>query len=170
MCGVRHPLLVRSRRRPLPGGSHPFDCYVVLSGEFGIIDFSTDEPTYLIRLRGKISRVTSIVSLGDARPPPARLSQVEAIRISPDKVREMLVRQPTLGARYLASISTRRELLMATDFQGLSVYGAEDDKRTLETVRIPLSQRRAASLDEHRGGRKTPPRNTRKSLAMTSLR
>ena len=62
------------------------------------------------------------------------ISQVEALRISPDKVREMLVRQPTLGARIGRAFQRRRELLMATDFPGLSVYGAEDDKRTLETV------------------------------------
>ena len=55
-------------------GAHPFDCYVILSGEVCIIDVSTDEPTYLIRLRGGNSRVTLICSLGDARPPPARLS------------------------------------------------------------------------------------------------
>jgi hypothetical protein len=46
----------------------------------------------------------------------------------------MLVRQPTLGARIWRAFQRRRELLMATDFQGLSVYGAEDDKQTLETV------------------------------------
>ena len=32
-------------------GAHPFDCYVILSGKVCIIDVSTDEPTYLIRLR-----------------------------------------------------------------------------------------------------------------------
>ncbi|MGA3077446.1 MAG: FAD-dependent oxidoreductase [Bryobacteraceae bacterium] len=88
-------------------GAHPFDCYVILSGEVCIIDVSTDEPTYLIRLRGGNSRVTLI---------------------------EMLVRQPTLGARIWRAFQRRRELLMATDFQGLRVYGAKDDKRTLETV------------------------------------
>ena len=33
-------------------GAQPFDCYVILSGEVCIIDVSTDEPTYLIRLLG----------------------------------------------------------------------------------------------------------------------
>jgi thioredoxin reductase (NADPH) len=46
----------------------------------------------------------------------------------------MLVRQPTLGARIWRAFQRKRELLMATDFQGLRVYGAKDDKQTLETV------------------------------------
>jgi len=124
MCGVRHPLLVRSRRRPLPGGAHPFDCYVILSGKVCIIDVSTDEPTYLIRLRE--GQFTGDIDLFTGRRAAASceaISQAEAIRISPDKVREMLVRQPTLGARIWRAFQRRRDLLMATDFQGLSVYG-----------------------------------------------
>ena len=33
-------------------GALPFDCFVILMGEVCIIDVSTDEPTYLIRLLG----------------------------------------------------------------------------------------------------------------------
>jgi thioredoxin reductase (NADPH) len=33
-------------------GVQPFDCYVILSGEICVVDVSTDEPTYLIRLQG----------------------------------------------------------------------------------------------------------------------
>jgi thioredoxin reductase (NADPH) len=116
-------------------GDQPFDCYVILSGEVCIIDVSTDEPTYLVRLRG--GQFTGDIDLFTGRRAAASceaISQVEAIRISPDKVREMLVRQPTLGARIWRAFQRRRELLMATDFQGLRVYGAKDDKRTLETV------------------------------------
>ena len=32
--------------------AQPFDCYVILSGEVCIIDVLTDEPAYLVRLRG----------------------------------------------------------------------------------------------------------------------
>ena len=116
-------------------GAQPFDCYVILSGEVSIIDVLTDEPTYLVRLRG--GQFTGDIDLFTGRRAAASceaISQVEAIRISPDKVREMLVRQPNLGARIWRAFQRRRELLMATDFQGLRVYGAKDDKRTLETV------------------------------------
>src|ERR1700688_708116 len=118
-----------------PAGAQPFDCYVILSGEVCIIDVSTDEQTYLVRLPG--GQFTGDIDLFTGRRAAASceaISHVEAIRISPDKVREMLVRQPTVGARIWRAFQRRRELLMATDFQGLQVYGAKDDKRTLETV------------------------------------
>ena len=116
-------------------GAQPFDCYVILSGEVCIINVSTDEPTCLVRLPG--GQFTGDIDLFTGRRAAASceaITQVEAIRISPDKVREMLVRQPTVGARIWRAFQRRRELLMATDFQGLQVYGAKDDKRTLETV------------------------------------
>src|ERR1022692_75759 len=116
-------------------GDQPFDCYVIHSGEACIIDVSTDEPTYLTRHRG--GQFTGDIDLFTGRRAAAScqaITQAEAIRIRPDKVREMLVRQPTLGARIWRAFQRRRELLMATDFQGLRVYGAKDDKQTLETV------------------------------------
>jgi hypothetical protein len=52
----------------------------------------------------------------------------------------MLVRQPTLGARIWRAFQHRRELLMTTDFQGMRVYGAKDDKQTLEPARRSPAQ------------------------------
>src|SRR6202163_2907563 len=118
-------------------GAQPFDCYVILSGEVCIIDVSTDEPTYLIRLRG--GQFTGDIDLFTGRRAVGSCQAatvVEAIRVAPDKVREMLVRQPTLGARIWRAFQRRRELLMTTDFQGMRVYGAKDDKQTLETVEL----------------------------------
>ena len=105
-------------------GAQPFDCYVILSGEVRIIDVTTDEPTYLVRLPA--GQFTGDIDLFTGRRAAASceaICQVEAIRISPDKVREMLVRQPTLGARIWRAFQRRRELLMATDFQGLMFTG-----------------------------------------------
>ncbi|HET6385572.1 MAG TPA: hypothetical protein VFJ58_19435 [Armatimonadota bacterium] len=42
--------------------------------------------------------------------------------------------EPTLGAGIWRAFQRRGEFLMATDFQGLRVNGAKDDKRTLDTV------------------------------------
>ena len=64
---------------------------MILSGEVCIIDVLTDEPTYLVRLRG--GQFTGDIDLFTGRRAAASceaISQVEAIRISPDKVREML--------------------------------------------------------------------------------
>ena len=91
-------------------GAQPFDCYVILSGEVCIIDVSTDEPTLLIRYRG--GQFTGDIDLFTGRRAAAScqaITQVEAIRISPDRVREMLVRQPTLGAGIWAPAGGTRD-------------------------------------------------------------
>src|SRR6202167_1925711 len=116
-------------------GAQPFECYVILSGEASIIDVSTDEPTSMARygagqFTGDIDLFTGRLAVGSCQA----ATVVEAIRIAPDRVREMLVRQPTLGARIWRAFQRRREVLMATDFQGMRVYGPKDDKQTLETV------------------------------------
>jgi len=99
--------------------AQPFDCYVILSGEVCIIDVLTDEPAYLVRLRG--GQFTGDIDLFTGRRAAAcceAISQVEAIRISPDKVREMLVRQPTFGRAYLASVSTPARVADGDGFPG----------------------------------------------------
>jgi thioredoxin reductase (NADPH) len=136
-------------------GSQSFDCYVIVSGDVCIMDVSTDEPTCIVRygdgqFTGDIDLFTGRRAVGSCQA----ATVVEAIRIAPDKVREMLVREPTLGARIWRAFPRRRELLMTTDFQGMRVYGAKDDKQTLETVELLFRKRRAASLDEHRRRRK----------------
>jgi thioredoxin reductase (NADPH) len=118
-------------------GSQSFDCYVIVLGDVCIMDVSTDEPTCIVRLgagqfTGDIDLFTGRRAVGSCQA----ATVVEAIRIAPDRVREMLVRQPTLGARIWRAFQRRRELLMTTDFQGISVYGAKDDKQTLETVEL----------------------------------
>jgi thioredoxin reductase (NADPH) len=118
-------------------GSQSFDCYVIVLGDVCIIDVSTDEPTCIVHLgagqfTGDIDLFTGRRAVGSCQA----ATVVEAIRIAPDRVREMLVRQPTLGARIWRAFQRRRELLMTTDFQGISVYGAKDDKQTLETVEL----------------------------------
>jgi len=118
-------------------GSQSFDCYVIVSGDVCIMDVSTDEPTCIVRygagqFTGDIDLFTGRRAVGSCQA----ATVVEAIRIAPDRVREMLVRQPTLGARIWRAFQRRRELLMTTDFQGMRVYGSKDDKQTLETVEL----------------------------------
>jgi len=101
------------------------------------MDVSTDEPTCLARygagqFTGDIDLFTGRRAVGSCQAD----AKVEAIRIDPDKVREMLVRRPALGARIWRAFQRRRELLTSTDFQGMRVYGPKDDKQTLETVEL----------------------------------
>jgi len=70
---------------------------VILSGKVCIIDVSTDEPTYLIRLREDNSRVTLICSLATRGRLLRGYLPGGSYSHLADKVREMLVRQPTLA-------------------------------------------------------------------------
>jgi thioredoxin reductase (NADPH) len=63
-------------------------------------------------------------------------TDVEAIRLSPNQLREMFVRRPQIGEKFWRSYQHRRELLLASNFRGVSVYGRKDDKVTLETVEL----------------------------------
>jgi thioredoxin reductase (NADPH) len=116
-------------------GDHPFDCYLILAGEVCIVDVSTGEPTCVLRygpghFTGDIDLFTGRLSVVTAEA----MTAVEAVRIPPAKVREMFVRAPVLGERLWRAMQRRRELLLATGFQGLRVYGDNDDKATLEVV------------------------------------
>src|ERR1700683_3780322 len=120
-----------------PVGNQSFDCYVIVLGDVCIMGVATDEPPCIVHLgagqfTGDIDLFTGRLAVGSCQA----ATVVEAIRIAPDRVREMLVRQTTLGARMWRAFQRRRELLMTTDFQGMRVYGAKDDKQTLETVEL----------------------------------
>src|ERR1700693_3635409 len=97
-------------------GSQSFDCYVIVSGDVCIMDVSADEPPCIVRFgagqfTGDIDLFTARRAVGSCQA----ATVVEAIRIAPDKVREMLVRQPTLGARIWRAFQRRRELLLTTE-------------------------------------------------------
>ena len=118
-------------------GDRPFDCYIILSGEVCIYDTSSDERVCVVQygaghFTGDIDLFTgrrAVVS-GEAVTP------VEALRIPPDNLRLLFVRQPALGERIWKGMQRRRELLLETSFQGLRVYGRRDDKATLATVEL----------------------------------
>src|ERR1700724_1998468 len=81
-------------------GSQSFDCYVIVSGDVCIMDVSADEPTCIVRFgagqfTGDIDLFTGRRAVGSCQASTV----VEAIRIAPDKGRELLGRQPTLGSR-----------------------------------------------------------------------
>ena len=116
-------------------GDHPFDCYVILAGEACIVDVSTDERRCVLRYGA--GHFTGDIDLFTGRPAVVTCeaaTALEAIRIPPDKIREMFVKKAALGERLWRAFQHRRELLLETAFQGLSVYGHKDDRPTLNTV------------------------------------
>lgn len=61
---------------------------------------------------------------------------VEAIRLTPDQLRDMFTQRPQLGEKFWKSFQRRRDLLHISRFRGLSVYGKKDDKATLDVVEL----------------------------------
>ena len=87
-------------------GDQPLDCYVIISGEICILDASADELKTII-CYGE-GRFTGDIDLFTGRPAVVSCearTAVEAIRISPGKMRELFVRESALGRTLLASLS-----------------------------------------------------------------
>jgi thioredoxin reductase (NADPH) len=101
------------------------------------VDISTGERLVFIRygagyFTGDIDLFTrrpSIVSVEAETP-------VEAIRLTPKQLRDLFTRKPELGEKFWKSYLRRRELLLKSNFRGLSVYGRKGDRATLETVEL----------------------------------
>jgi thioredoxin reductase (NADPH) len=118
-------------------GDRPFDCFVILSGDVCIFDVSNDDRVCVVQygtghFTGDIDLFTgrrAVVS-GEAITP------VEALRITPERLRRLFVRRPDLGERIWKAMQRRRELLLETSFQGLRVYGRRDDKETWAAVEL----------------------------------
>ena len=116
-------------------GDHPLDCFVLLSGEAGLVDVSHEERATVLHYGA--GHFTGDIDLLTGRPAVVScvaLNRIEAIRIQTHGIREIFVRQPELGARLWQAFQRRRELLLQTAFDGLRVYGPKNDEVTLTLV------------------------------------
>ena len=118
-------------------GDRAFNCHVLLAGVARVIDSSAGEPRLFTRygagcFTGDVYLLTGRRSIIDIQAE----SEIEAIRITPSSIREMFVRKPILGELFWKSFQRRRELLLASHFRGLSVYGSSQDRATLDIVEL----------------------------------
>ena len=127
----------RRKRSARFGWRLSVNSYVILSGRVRAVDISTGQRVAFVRygagyFTGDIDLFTrrpSIVSVEAETP-------VEAIRLTPKQLRHLFTRKPHLGERFWKSYQRRRELLLKSNFRGLTVYGRKDDKATLDTVEL----------------------------------
>jgi thioredoxin reductase (NADPH) len=116
-------------------GDHSFSSYVLISGVANVIDLSSGERRVFTRygagcFTGDVYLLTnrrSIISI-EAE------TDIEALRLPPARVRAMLVRKPQLGELFWKAFQRRRELLLASHFRGLSVFGSCQDRATLDVA------------------------------------
>jgi thioredoxin reductase (NADPH) len=111
--------------------------YVLVSGSANVIDTSNGNRRIFTRygagcFTGDVYVLTnrsSVVTIEAA-------TDIESIRFSPAKIRELIVRKPHLGDRFWRAFQRRRQLLLASDFRGLSVFGTSRDPATLEVAEL----------------------------------
>jgi len=118
-------------------GQYPFHSYVILSGRIRVIDVSAEDPTIFIRYGA--GHFTGDIDLFTRRPSIVTIeaeTPVEALRLTSDRLREMFVQRVVLAERFWRSFQRKRELLLESNFRGLSVYGSKDNKRTLDSVEL----------------------------------
>ena len=125
-------------RRVLRDGEHLFKAgdreykfFVVERGAVEIVEHSSGE-TKRVTLHerhafgGDVSLVTGRPALVSA----VARGDTEVFEISPSDIRRIMAERPALGELLLRAFIARRELLVASDFQGLRVLGAGSSRDT----------------------------------------
>jgi len=127
-----------AKDKPLvTAGDYPFNSHVILSGGVRVVDVSTGERVVFVRHGA--GYFTGDIDLFTRRPPLVSVeaeTSVEAIRLTPNRLREFFTQTPRLGEKFWKSFQRRRELLLVSKFRGLSVYGKKGDKPTLDAVEL----------------------------------
>jgi thioredoxin reductase (NADPH) len=118
-------------------GDQHFSSYVLISGTASVIDLSTGERQVFTRygagcFTGDVYLLTNRRSIITIEAE----TDIEAIQLTPARVRVMLVRKPRLGELFWQAFQRRRELLLASHFRGLSVFGSSQDRATLDVAEL----------------------------------
>ncbi len=114
-------------------GQFPVDSFVVVSGRVNIIDTSGDEERLLVThgpgsIIGDINTFSGRTAIAAYRT----AERSEIIRLTAAATRLLLVRAASLSEKWMAALLRRRELLEASGFQGLRVFGDHADAATLQ--------------------------------------
>jgi len=118
-------------------GDYPYNCFVIISGRVRSVDISTGERVVCVRFGA--GHFTGDIDLLTRRPAPLSVeadTAVEAIRLTPQQLRILFTRRPQLGEKLWRSYQRRRELLLKSNFRGLTVYGEKRDKGTVDTLEL----------------------------------
>ncbi|HZM03857.1 MAG TPA: FAD-dependent oxidoreductase [Candidatus Saccharimonadales bacterium] len=113
-------------------GQAPLDSFVVVSGALDVVDTSGDEERLLVTygpgaIIGDINGFAGRPAVAACRA----AQRTEVIRLTIAQTRTLLVREACLGEKWIAAFLRRRELLEASGFEGLRVYGTHADPAAL---------------------------------------
>ena len=118
-------------------GEQHFSCYVLLSGTASVLDDSSGERRVFTRY-GTGCFTGDVYFLTDRRSIVTIEAEadIEAIRLTAQAFRKLLVRKPQLGDLFWKAFQRRRELLQASHFRGLSIFGTSQDRSTLDVAEL----------------------------------
>jgi thioredoxin reductase (NADPH) len=119
-------------RRSLHDGEHLFKAgdrtykfFVVERGAVEILEHSSGEPkTVALHERHAFGGDVSLVTGRPALVTAVARGETEVFEIAPEDIRRIMGERPALGDVLLRAFIARRELLVASDFQGLRVFGS----------------------------------------------
>jgi len=123
--------LLRDGEHLFKAGDREYKFFVVERGAVEIVEHSSGE-TKRVTLHerhafgGDVSLVTGRPALVSA----VARGDTEVFEISPSDIRRIMAERPALGELLLRAFIARRELLVASDFQGLRVLGAGSSRDT----------------------------------------
>jgi thioredoxin reductase (NADPH) len=125
-------------RRSLHDGEHLFKAgdrtykfFVVERGAVEILEHSSGESkTVALHERHAFGGDVSLVTGRPALVSAVARGETEVFEIAPEDIRRIMGERPALGDVLLRAFIARRELLVASDFQGLRVFGSGASRDT----------------------------------------
>jgi thioredoxin reductase (NADPH) len=135
----------RANQPLFSAGDYPFNSHVILTGIVRVVDVSTGRRIVFVRYGA--GYFTGDIDLFTRRPSMVSCeaeTKVEALRLTPNQLREMFTRRPVLGEKFWKSFQYRRRLLLMSGFRGLTVYGRKGDRATRDTLELLFRKQRAA--------------------------
>jgi len=112
-------------------GDRTYKFFVVERGTVEILEHSSGEPKRVaIHAVHEFGGDVSLVSGRPALVSGVARGETEVFEIAPEDIRRIMGERPALGDVLLRAFIARRELLVASDFQGLRVLGSGSSRET----------------------------------------
>lgn len=112
-------------------GDHRGGFFIVRSGAVEIIDLSTGEPrTVTVHQPREFTGDIDIMSRRRPVVDAVARGATDVLHLSSHEIRQIIGERPTLGDLILRAFIARRELLVASGFQGLRVIGSASSRDT----------------------------------------
>jgi thioredoxin reductase (NADPH) len=130
--GTRRPL--RDGELLIKAGARGYKFFVVERGAVEILEHSTGGPkTVTVHAVHEFGGDVDLLTGRPALISAVARGDTEVFEIAPDDIRRIMGERPALGELLLRAFMARRELLVASEFQGLRVLGAGSSRDTSDS-------------------------------------